>query len=1116
MAIDPSMLPQLTQEEIDELREKYPEKFLELCRLMADLHLHLARTDINWFVPYVLRVEGKDEPVVQGPHHVALQRHIDANQFSLIWGGVGIGKAQPFGSKVLTPAGAKRIEHMAVGDLVVDPMTNATSTVAKIIGPTNDRIVRFVTASGRAALCAVDHNWVVQVDGEKQLLAARSVCELRRTHEVKVPVYLRSGKIVWDKLDAVYTAGFAHCLCLVLDGGSRLYVTDGGLVTHNCVTADTLFVDESWRPITAVELAQLVSRGARPKVLDIDPKTLRQEFVPVVSAKVDETVPIYEIASASRSVVKVSGNHPILAEKVPGAMLSFVDAQDLAPWSRVVTAYPRIDEWKFNRDWFSVGVFLGGASAYLKRAWVMTAQPAADPDPKYILMSQQASAYIRRLSKEPGGFPFKTKPSPTRQDGLLALWPDAIQGLSLEYILETRTRSEVWYRHKVMSARRVMMVKAPRWAYPSIVAGILAVVVKREQPRANRLYVDMPHVLAEMVLWMLRCVGIPCGLSYKRGCVTTLCFGDLYAEGFLDMIAQHVDHLRQHAIRLIQLLHVGAAKWQEKLKNQRDTIMTYGLTLGSAELQGAAVSKRTSFVALDPITRISVGQPAPTYAIEVDSPRHTFLTDWTLTHNTQQVTIARSLFWLGQNPNARILIIMASQNNHAKDVLRQIKSYITSSEAYHAVFPHVRPGSKWAEFEIMIERTEESVTPSIRIAGISTSIIGSRFDFLIGDDFLDRDNTSSASERENVYRALVSTPLSRLTGTAKAVLIGNAWNADDAMHRLERMPGTKWAPLRIPARDPKTGQTRFPDIISQSQIDTWIRTRPPGEVRRALDCVPWTNDSSRYRIEWFRDALAKGCGAIVEDGVPALRHTRYDLVEAQEKAYAAMVDGKPARIPVIVVAGIDQGFGQSERSDLTAVAVGVMYSDDTFLLIDYKAGRLSEAEKVAEVVRLHECYGATIFVETTFTQKWFYEHVRRVAPDIAIFPWNTRGSGEVGNKHHAQFGVASLEVLFSTGKIILPSIPSSDSETGYATSPEIASLIDAFMAYEPDSWTHTHDGIMAMWIMTQGARLRYDVGSFSYSRQASSASLLPGQIDTSSIWGANTPWESLKKRLNRR
>lgn len=478
-----------------------------------------------------------------------------------------------------------------------------------------------------------------------------------------------------------------------------------------------------------------------------------------------------------------------------------------------------------------------------------------------------------------------------------------------------------------------------------------------------------------------------------------------------------------------------------------------------------------------------------TWGVEIDDEDHTHLTDGILTHNTQQISVARSLFALGNNVNIRILIVQSTADL-AKDILHQIKEMIEKSTELHEVFPNLKRGDLWQSREVRVQRTNLTIlTPSIRAIGVETKIDGSRYDLIIVDDALSYENTRTQTERDNLYKWLISVPFSREEDWTWTIVIGNAWHHEDAMHRLEKLK--EWHARRFPARDPKTGQTLLPKRWPMDRIAKWEGSRPPAEVRRSLDCTPYSNETSRFDSAWFDRAFARGIDILKDDdGKPVFWLQRYNLKAEQKKVElerqkiaeanlsvklkSERKDPRSARMPVSVMSGVDLGFGLTEESDFSVIFTAVFFDNGEVLPIMIDKGRYGPTEIIPRIINTHLMYGATIFVETSFTQKWVYDTISKQHPDIPVFPWKTEGRGQIGNKWDMIFGVESVAFDIGSDRWTLPciGIESKYEDIKFEAHEIMLEFKDACLSFVPDSAVHTNDLLMAAWIMLQGARLR--------------------------------------------
>lgn len=118
---------------------------------------------------------------------------------------------------------------------------------------------------------------------------------------------------------------------------------------------------------------------------------------------------------------------------------------------------------------------------------------------------------------------------------------------------------------------------------------------------------------------------------------------------------------------------------------------------------------------------------------------------------------------------------------------------MTENPLWRSIFPDVERDEslKWEQKEWSIKpkgkNTPGRLHPSVRSYGTGASIIGSRADFLLGDDLLNFDNSRTQTMRDVVSSWFHNSFLSRRkNGTGRVVLIGNSWNAADLYADIRR------------------------------------------------------------------------------------------------------------------------------------------------------------------------------------------------------------------------------------------------------------------------------------------------------------------------------------------
>jgi len=129
---------------------------------------------------------------------------------------------------------------------------------------------------------------------------------------------------------------------------------------------------------------------------------------------------------------------------------------------------------------------------------------------------------------------------------------------------------------------------------------------------------------------------------------------------------------------------------------------------------------------------------------------------------------------------------------------------MVTSPMWRACFPSVLPDvkMKWEQKEWSLSEGNNTspgrLHPTMRAYGTGSSIIGSRANFILGDDLLDFDNTRTKHQRITTQQWFETSFLSRAKSmVGRVVLIGTMWNADDLYAHI-RKDGKNWTICHVP------------------------------------------------------------------------------------------------------------------------------------------------------------------------------------------------------------------------------------------------------------------------------------------------------------------------------
>lgn len=416
---------------------------------------------------------------------------------------------------------------------------------------------------------------------------------------------------------------------------------------------------------------------------------------------------------------------------------------------------------------------------------------------------------------------------------------------------------------------------------------------------------------------------------------------------------------------------------------------------------------------------------------------------------TTQLSVGRTLWKLGKNPNLRVAIV-SNTEMQAKKPLSSIKQYIEKSEQLPEVFPNLRPGAVWNENAITVERKVVSKDPSIQAFGVHGAVLGARIDLLVLDDILDFENTLTPESREKLWRWIQATLLGRLTINAEVLVVGTAWHPDDAMHRFAKLPNYK--ALRYPVIDdepnsPTYKQTRWPEKFPMARIEAKRLELGPLEFARQLLCVARDDSTARFKREWIERCVKRGEFKIMAPSLPGGLPPGF-------KAYT----------------GVDLGVQEHAAADMTVLFTIAVHPNQDRELLWIEAGRWSGPEIVSRIIDVNRRYGSIVRVENNAAQDFILQFARGSSA-VPVQPHTTGRS-----KAHPEFGVEALATEMSNGKWIIPSKG--------GLHPEVQAWVDEMLYYSPDA--HTGDRLMASWFAVEAVRAglpKVETGKVNWQRR---------------------------------
>lgn len=437
--------------------------------------------------------------------------------------------------------------------------------------------------------------------------------------------------------------------------------------------------------------------------------------------------------------------------------------------------------------------------------------------------------------------------------------------------------------------------------------------------------------------------------------------------------------------------------------------------------------------------------------------------------------MAAVTLWLtGNDVTQRGAILSKTQAQAAKPV-SMVADYIvepTLNKPLIVAFPWLRksprPGDPWTTSRLTVERPAGIRDPTLIAVGLEGAIGGARLSWIVADDTIDIDNSSTPEAREKARANLEGRILSRLDPKgSRAVFCNTPWDRKDLTFHLQEQAGwptmqmdiygniqiwnadASWLHmaeqkylrpslheegvyrLREHGPDPLEEIPLWPDRMSVADIAQIRRTTMPHEFARLYLCEPFDAEAARCQKDWVEKCKKLGIGTT--------------LVRNYQG-------------PNPVFTGLDLGIGTGGKHDLTVFFTFELLPDGSRRILNIESGRFLGPRIVEMIADMHKRYGAVIVVENNAAQDYIRQFTLELHKDIIIKAHTTTRQ----NKTHEDFGVESIFTELSQGAWIIPCDLHGNVE------PEVEKWIEDMLMYMPHK--HTGDHLMACWIARERAR----------------------------------------------
>lgn len=411
---------------------------------------------------------------------------------------------------------------------------------------------------------------------------------------------------------------------------------------------------------------------------------------------------------------------------------------------------------------------------------------------------------------------------------------------------------------------------------------------------------------------------------------------------------------------------------------------------------------------------------------------------------TEQMSIWRTLWELGRNPNLRFWIMSAKEGLTLK-IIAEISQSILSNEKIHRVFPNLAPEDRkgnnqaWNTTQLIVRRDLNLKDPSVEATPVMGSAIGSRIDRLLADDVMSFANTIFDGPREHLVDWIRGTEcMGRITAEGRVLFVNNAWIEQDLAHVLVKENDFK--ALHDVACDDNLNNILWPMEIScgklvgfdRARLETKRKKMGPVEFARCF-----LNRTITAQTQYFSMKSMKTCCM---------------------EGLTMMAPMPPGWLPLCTIdPAVGKSQGRRRRADW-----GIIYGSFDPLTsrkrIRYmKSGQMDAREGLSELLRLHRLEPTMPFlVESNGQQEYLIQII--TTPELArglgateqeisrlkglVRPFLTTGA-----KHDPSSGIPSMAADFEAKLWEIPQ------------GPEIYKWFVQAMDYRPGK--HTGDLMMA-------------------------------------------------------
>lgn len=404
-------------------------------------------------------------------------------------------------------------------------------------------------------------------------------------------------------------------------------------------------------------------------------------------------------------------------------------------------------------------------------------------------------------------------------------------------------------------------------------------------------------------------------------------------------------------------------------------------------------------------------------------------------HGKSYLSILYTVWRLCIDRDSKILFVSATAGQ-AEKRLRMVKAFLESDKikqdwASGDLPPFRTKETKWISTQIYLNRSNESIDPSLECVGSGGAITGGHFDVLILDDVDDDKTTFSAGVRRKTREWLSGTMQPVLTRKGFMLVVGTRKHMDDVYSHMIKDPTFSVIHDKAIIKFPdsfsfetmidKTGRDviKGVSVVGDSEV-LWQEQRPieyllkeRATVGTRLFTREFQNEvqdseDQMFKNDWIDRALSKGRGLGLRE-IPQVGNLR--IIQAWDLALVS-----------------DPSKAEKSDSDYT---VGITWASDVngnrYLLDITRFRGVSPNDLYRRIEMFYKRWERSVSIVAVEKNNFGQLHTLNLKSrsDIPLREHQTTNR----SKNSIFTGVPRLTVLFENDKVTLPSRDKDDRDT---------------------------------------------------------------------------------------